>query len=141
MTAVRGIAFDPWWVAEQSGLPVLERPMRAGRRGEYDHAARCIWLAPRLSYRVGRATLTHELAHAMAGDIPSPFGLITQRQEVRARRQTAEWLIDPDEYAESAALRECWVGGIALDLDVTSRVVEDWQAISGHLRATTPLTI
>jgi hypothetical protein len=124
-----GLDFDPWFAAEAAGVRVGERRMRPGRRGEYDHAKRLIWLAPGLPYRVARATLTHELMHAHAGDVPSPFGLIVERQERLARRRTASLLIDAAEYAEAEALREGWVAGIAIDLDVTSRVVLDWQAM------------
>lgn len=129
-----GIAFDPWRAAAAMKVSVEERSLRAGRRGEYVHSERRIWLAPGLSYRVARATLTHELLHCIAGDVPSCVPGVTRRQEILARRRTAEILVNADEYAESEQLREGWVAGIAIDLDITSRVVLDWQELEGQRR-------
>lgn len=133
------IAFDPWAEAQRLGITVVERPLVRGRRGEYWHHERRIHLAEGLNYRQARATLTHELMHALAGDVPSPFGLISDRQELLARRRTAVALVDPVEYSEAERLRDGHVPGIAHDLDVTTRVVEDWRALVRAIHGPLPL--
>ena len=121
--------YDPWADASNLGLTVVERRLRHGHRGEYWHHDRMIALAPRMSHREARCVLTHELAHSIAGDIPSPFGLITAKQELRARRATARALIDVDEYAAAEQLRGPHIASIAHDLDVTVHVLRDWLAL------------
>lgn len=98
-----------------------------GWRGAYEHATRTVTMVRGMSHREARSTLAHEVQHALAGDVPSPFGLIRQRQELLARRRTAQVLIDPDEYAQAELLRGPYSAAIAHELDVTMRVVDDWQ--------------
>lgn len=119
-------AYDPWQAARDMGLTVVERRLRHGHRGEYWHPGRVIALHPRMSHREARSVLAHELQHAIAGDIPSPFGLITERQELLARRATARTLVDAGEYAAAEALRGPHLASIANDLDVTIHVIRDW---------------
>lgn len=133
MGDVVGRAYDPWLEAGRLGIPVSESWLPRGWHGGYDHARRRILLAPGMSHREARSALTHELRHAAAGDIPSPFGLITMRQELRARRATARLLVDPDEYALAVMVRGGHLAGIAHELDVTAQVVQDWMAL--HLVA------
>lgn len=73
--------------------------------------------------------MAHEVQHALAGDVPSPFGLITAKQELRARRGAARLLIDPDEFAIAETLRGTHLGGLAQELDVTVQVIGDWIAL------------
>lgn len=129
MGDVAGRAFDPWIEADRRGITVVEARLPRGWHGGYDHARRRILLAPGMSHREARSALAHELQHAAAGDIPSPFGLITIRQELRARRATALVLVDPDEYAIASTVRGGHVAGIAHELDVTTQVVRDWMAL------------
>lgn len=128
-----GLEYDPWIEAARLGLHITYERLSVGRRGEYDHGTRRIVLAHGLTHRQARATLTHEIMHAVAGDVPSPFGLIAAKQELLARRRTAEVLIDADEYAAAERLRDGHVPSIAYDLCVTGRVVADW--IGLRLRA------
>lgn len=121
--------YDPWHAAHDLGLTVIERRLRHGHRGEYWHRDRIIALAPRMSHREARSVLAHEVQHARAGDIPSPFGLITERQELRARRATARALVDADEYAAAELLRGPHPASIAHELDVTIHVIRDWIAM------------
>lgn len=127
--------YDPWAAASDLGLIVVERRLRYGHRGEYWHRDRTIALAPRMSHREARSVLAHEVAHALAADVPSPWGLVNHRQELRARRATARALIDPIEYAEAEALRGPHLAAIAHDLDVTVHVVRDWLALRRAIAA------
>jgi Zn-dependent peptidase ImmA (M78 family) len=124
-----GKNYDPWQVAHDLGLEVVERRLRHGHRGEYWHREQLILLAPRMSHREARSVLTHELQHAVAGDVPSPWGLITHRQEQLARRATARTLISADEYAAAEDLRGPHLAAIAHELDVTIHVIRDWIAM------------
>lgn len=124
-----GTAYDPWAAASAMGLTIIERRLRYGHRGEYWHRDGTIALAPRMSHREARSVLAHELQHAITGDVPSPWGLIAHRQEMRARRATARLLIDADEYAAAELLRGPHLPAIAHDLDVTIHVVRDWLAL------------
>lgn len=130
-----GTQYDPWAAAHALGLTVVERRLRHGHRGEYWHRDRTIGLAPRMSHREARSVLAHEVAHALAGDVPSPWGLVTQRQEMRARRATARLLVDTDEYAEAEAMRGPHLAAIAHDLDVTIHVIVDWLALRQAIAA------
>lgn len=123
-----GLQYDPWHHAEALGLTVQEVRLQARRRGEYIHSKRLILLKPGMSHREARCTLAHEIQHAIAGDIPSPFGPAFTRQERLANRRAAELLIDASEYAAAERLREGHGPSIAHDLDVTYKVLRDWQA-------------
>lgn len=127
--------YDPWKVAHDMGIDVIERRLPHGHRGEYWHRERRIVLLPGLSHREARSVLAHELQHAAAGDVPSPWGLITMRQELRARRATARALIDADEYAVAERLRGPHLPAIAHDLDVTIHVARDWLALRREVAA------
>lgn len=123
-----GLNYDPWQHATRLRLSVEEHRLPGRRRGEYRHGDRLILLAPGMSHREARSTLAHELQHAIAGDLPTPFGPLHQRQEARARRGAAALLIDAREYAEAEQLRDGHLRSIACDLEVTWRIVVDWRS-------------
>ncbi len=122
-----GLAYDPWQHAEGLRLTVEERKLSSRHRGEYHHAERLILLTPGLSHREARCTLTHEIQHALVGDLPTPFGPLHRRQEIRARKGAAHLLIDAGEYAAAEQLRDGHLRSIAYDLEVTVRIVNDWR--------------
>ena len=122
-------AYDPWAHAHDLGVEVTEGRLPRGWRGCYDHSRFRITLVRGMSHREARSTLAHEVQHAIAGDIASPWGLITQRQELLATRRSALMLIDPAEYAEAERLRGGYLAGIAHELDVTAAVVLAWREI------------
>lgn len=124
-----GRVYDPWKHADELGVDVVEGRLQRDWRGAYDHTARRITLAAGMSHREARSTLAHEVQHALAGDVPSPWGLITERQELLANRRAALALIDPDEYAVAERLRGGYIAGIAHELDVTNAVVRTWLAL------------
>lgn len=130
-----GKAYDPWAEAHRMGLTVVERRLRPGHRGEYWHRDRLIALTSGMTHREARSVLAHEIQHALAGDMFSPFGPVNARQELLARRATARTLIDPDEYAAAEAIRGPHLASIAHDLDVTIHVVRDWVALRRALVA------
>lgn len=124
-----GRNYEPHADARVLGVEVVTGRLPRGWHGAYDHARRRIVLAPGLSRREERCALTHELQHALAGDVPSPFGLITAKQERRARLGAARLLVDADEYAEAESIFGPHLSAIAHELDVTVQVVADWVAL------------
>lgn len=122
-----GLDYDPWQHAEGLRLTVEERKLPSRHRGEYHHGERLILIAPHLSHREARSTLAHEIQHALVGDLPTPFGPVHRRQEIRARKGAALLLIDAGEYATAEQLRDGHVRSIAYDLEVTARIVTDWR--------------
>ena len=95
-------------------------------RGVYWHDQAVITLRPGLTHRAARCTLTHEIAHALAGDRPTPFGPVHRKAEILASRRTALLLVDPDEYAAAEQLRGAHHAAIAFELNVTPKVLRDW---------------
>ncbi len=129
-------AYNPWAHAHELGIAVDEGRLPRGWRGGYHHPTRRIILTPGMSHREARSTLAHEVQHAIAGDIPSPFGLIIQRQELLAERRAALRLIDASEYALAEQLRGGYLSAIAHELDVTLKVVRTWLDLQRMLVAT-----
>lgn len=127
--------YDPWAHAHALGLTIVERRLRHGNRGEYWHRDRLIGMQRGMTHREARSVLAHEVQHALAGDIPSPWGLITHRQEQRARRATARLLVDADEYAAAEHLRGPHLAAIAHELDVTIHVIRDWLTLRQAIAA------
>lgn len=75
-----------------------------------------------------RCTLTHELVHWSHGD-STCVPVIHTRIENRTRRETATLLVSPTDYALAETMYEGDVALIALELDVTEQVVEDYQRL------------
>jgi hypothetical protein len=123
----RGTHYRPIEHAASLGLEVTHGRLRDGRKGEYRHRDRLIVLRRGLSERQERCTLTHEVMHALAGDVRSCFGPVTARQELRADRAAAWWLICPEEYRIAEALHGAHPGAIADELDVTLHRLEVWR--------------
>lgn len=130
-----GIGYDPYAAAAALGLTVAEANLPHGHMGEYWHDHQMILLTVGMTYRERRSVLAHEVQHAIAGDMSTVFGPLHRTQELRARKATARALIDPSEFADSAALRDWHIPSIAHDLDVTPDVVEDWVAINPRFQS------
>lgn len=64
-----------------------------------------------------RSVLAEELAHHRLGHQPQPDPTEWARQELRAHRMAAEWLIPLDRLAEAIAASTCW-HDVAEHLDV-----------------------
>lgn len=120
------LTYDPWAHAQNLGLTIIEAPLEGTMRGVYWHDQRLITLRPGLTRRAARSTLTHEIAHAIAGDRPTPFGPIHRKAEIIANRRTATLLIDAHEYAAAEELHNGHLPAIAHELNVTPKVLHDW---------------
>lgn len=106
-----------------------------GEKGRYYHP-RLVSLRGDLGPVNRRCTLAHELAHAIHGDDPAATGWLRARQEARADRRAADWLIDPAAYAEAEAMHGPHPGALAAELGVTVHLVTVWRG--NHERIRTP---
>lgn len=125
-----GKRYDPWAHANELEVEVVHGRLHRNWRGAYDHIGRRIILAKGMSFREERSTLAHEVQHALAGDMASPFGLLTLRQELLARRGAAQMLICPAEYADAEETRGGYLQAIAHELEVTIRIITDWRIMA-----------
>lgn len=92
------------------------------RRGEYRRRGDRIILNPRLTVRQATATLAHEIGHQRFGDTCS-----TPMTERRAWEFGAAMLITPDEYRAAEAHVGCHLASLAIELDVTPKLIEAWR--------------
>ncbi len=101
------------------------------RRGEYRWQDDTIVLSPRLTRRQAIATLAHEIGHQKFGDTCS-----TPASERRAWEFGAAFLITPDEYRAAEAQVGSHTAALAIELEVTTKLVEAWRRWyrrQGHL--------
>lgn len=124
-----GREYDPWAHAQELGLTVREEQLPDGVHGEYRHALGLVIIRAGLSRRAARCALAHEIQHALAGDVPVAHDLLHARAELRAARRTAWVLVDPVEYAEVEVEHDGHLPSMAHALNVTVRVLRDWQAM------------
>lgn len=92
------------------------------RRGEYRREADRIVLSWLLTRRQAIASLAHELGHERFGDTCS-----TPANERRAWEYGAAMLITPGEYRAAEELVGHHLTALALELDVTPRLIEAWR--------------
>lgn len=111
-------------IAENAGLNIIETPLNDDEMGYYDDSTHTILLDNTLNDRKKRCTLAHELIHAKHHDDGHD-----KRAETRTVRETANWLIDPLEYALVEQLYEGNGTLMALELDITMQVLDDYQHI------------
>jgi len=123
-----GRSYDPWVHAHELGLTVVEGSLPPRIHGHYVHRERLVVLREGLSHRAARCTLAHEIQHHLAGDEPSWSLHVQRKAELLASRRAAWMLIDPYEYAEAERLHEGHQASMAHALNVTVRVLRDWQA-------------
>ena len=99
------------------------------RDGDCNTRTRAIRIRSTLTERPYRATVAHETAHAVFGDVPTMFGPVNRRMERRADEWAAHRLITPAEYS-AAERHHCGnPEAIALDLNVTTDLVEVYQSM------------
>lgn len=124
-----GLGYDPQIHARELAIDIhFTSQLPHGWRGAYDLTDRCIYLARGMSLREARSTLTHEIAHHLAGDCASDIPVVSARQEHRADLYAARMLIDLDEYRKAEIIHGGNMTLIAHDLHVTRRVVYIWQS-------------
>lgn len=97
--------------------------------GLCDTAKRIIYIRASLTERPYRATLAHETAHAVFGDVRTMFGPVNRRQERRADEWAALRLITLDAYRAAEKQYGGNAEAIALDLNVTADLVDVFQAM------------
>jgi hypothetical protein len=92
------------------------------RRGAYYWRYDCIVLSLRLTIAQATATLGHELGHRRFGDRCS-----SPSAERRAWEYGAALLITPVEYRAAELLVGHHLSALAIELEVTSRLIEAWR--------------
>lgn len=115
-------------LAHDMGITIEYKRVR-GRDGEYRRDLNRIRLRPGMTERLERSVLAHELAHAIFGDAPSPFGPINAKQERRADEWAALHLITPDAYADAERHHGGHTGGMAIELGVIVDIVEAYRRV------------
>lgn len=90
-----------------------------GMEGLYDPVTESVGLDRRLPWDTKRCVLVHELVHWAYGDADGTH-------EDRCRLMTARILIRPVEYMTAAAMYEDTYD-IAMELNVTPAIIDDWQ--------------
>lgn len=118
-------------LADELGLRVIER--RGSKRGGFHEGSKTIRLNPGQSTRAMRSVLAHEIAHAIFGDVPSPYGPQRARQERRADEWAAKYLITPSAYADAEQRRGVHASALAFELGVTVELVEAYQRLMQRL--------
>ncbi len=129
---VIGMPYDPWTHAASLGVDVIEHPLPRGRRGHYYHLERLIVLAPGMTARQARCTLTHEVMHAQRGDVWSPSATAMARMERVVNTLTALQLVTVADYARTESLHGPNEAAIAHELNVTTEVVRIWHSVVLH---------
>lgn len=124
-----GRNYDPWSHAFELRLDITEETLPAGVHGAYQHDKRLVILRPGLSQRSARCTLAHEIQHHLAGDTVTCSIFLHRKAELLASKRAAWMLVDPFEYVEAEALHEGHLASMAHSLDVTVRVLRDWQSL------------
>ena len=92
------------------------------RRGEYHRNGDRIVLNHALTRRQATATLAHECGHHRFGDTCS-----NRKNELRAWEYGAAMLITPGEYRRAESLAGHHPAALAIELDVTPRLIEAWR--------------
>lgn len=111
--------------AEDSGVRVEWARIAGPHSGAYDLGRRTIYLDWDLDTRPRHAvsTLAHELAHDLYSDMTFGVPWI----EARADRQAALWLICPGKYRRAERMYGPDVHALAVELGVTTRLVEAYR--------------
>lgn len=104
------------------GVDVEWAPLGDRRRGEYHRQDDRIILNSSLSRRQATATLAHELGHQRFG-----HGCSTPANERKAWEYGAALIVTPAEYQRAEATVGCHPAALALELDVTPRLIEAWR--------------
>jgi Zn-dependent peptidase ImmA (M78 family) len=97
-----------------------------GLCGYYEAWRNAIVIDRTMTYRQKRCTLVHELVHWSYGDF-FHRSVIDSRLETRARRETASLLVDRSEYAQAEIEYDGEPRSIAIELDVTLQIIEDYR--------------
>jgi len=103
------------------GLTIVEIDMRPD--AAYYPEVAVIALKRGLPRATERSVLTEELVHHRLGHVGEVTEAEWARQELRAHREAAKWLIPLDRLAEAIAASTCW-HDVAAHLDVDTFYLE-----------------
>ncbi|AWB82250.1 ImmA/IrrE family metallo-endopeptidase [Corynebacterium yudongzhengii] len=115
---------DPEKLAHELGVTIFEHD--TGEKGRY-YGYGIISLRRGLGYRARRCTLAHELAHYILDHNPRATGWWKERQENAADQWAADLLITPERYRDAENTHGPHSGAIALELGVTTHVINTWR--------------
>lgn len=118
-----------WGMLDSMGVDVEYTDLPNDRDGEYLHDHSLIRLQRDMPTRLHRSVLAHECAHAVFADVPSMFGPVNRKQERRADEWAALRLISVDQYKRSEALHHGRADAMAVEMNVTLRLVEAYQRV------------
>ncbi|MGI6878779.1 ImmA/IrrE family metallo-endopeptidase [Microbacterium sp. gxy059] len=119
--------YDPWAHAGLLDIPVVHRDLPTSEMvAAYSHEHRAIFIRNHLRTATERCALAHEIVHAEHRDIG-----MTRDQEERADRIAARRLIRPRHLA-AAHETTSDPATVALELGVTSRIMEAWHRAMMH---------
>lgn len=107
---------------------VFEEGLPENINGVYDELTHIIVIDPRLNERQKRCTLAHELLHWTHGDARCQ-SQYDDKAETHVRKETATLLINPFDYIQSERVYEGEAFLVAVDLNVTVGVLEDYRSI------------
>lgn len=110
-------------------VTICSELLAPGINGFYSEAVRTIIIDRSMSYTQKRCTLVHELTHWSHGDCRC-VGIMHERCENRARRETAMTLIPVSDYALLEREYEGEPFQIAMELDVTKQIIDDYRALA-----------
>lgn len=112
--------------ATRLGVAIKYAPLEPPLRGAYIPGQEMILIDQALTAPQRRETLAHELGHALHGHDCS-----TPRTEAQAWRRAAQLAVDPERYAAAERINP-HPSAIALELDLTPRLITEWQRHFGH---------
>jgi Zn-dependent peptidase ImmA (M78 family) len=112
--------------ADTLSISVSSRVLPKGVNGIYSRDLQVIVIDRRLTYRQKRCTLLHELMHWNHQD-ESCTAHYLRKNEIRARKETAIALINPDEYRIAEVEYDGKAGCMADELEVTMSVLNDYR--------------
>lgn len=111
------------------GVRIEYTDLPPDRDGEYLHHKRLIRLQRGLATRLRRCVKAHECAHAVFADVESRFGPVNAKAERRADEWAALRLIALAAYKRAEILHEGHIGGMAIELNVTTDLLEVYRAM------------
>lgn len=112
--------------ATRLGVAIKYAPLEPPLRGAYLALLRLIIIDNRLTHAQQLETLAHELGHAHYGhDCTTPY------TETQAWRWAARNLVNVDDYARAERINP-HPAAIALELDLTTNIILEWQRHFGH---------
>lgn len=115
------VDYDPWLHADMLDVPIATNDTLPGRMlAAYSRRYNAIFVRSNTHGTAERCAIAHEIVHFERHDVGT-----TPTQERRADRIAASRLIRPSRAAEIFALYSD-VGEVALQLDVTERIMKAW---------------